>query len=113
LALLVYYVDDERDLCENFFDEFSDTQILIKTFHDPQAALLACEKKNPDIIFIDYRMPIMNGDKLAEKISSQVKKVLITGEINIEVKNYFDAILSKPINPSLVRDQLAKLVKNN
>ena len=111
MSVQVYYVDDEVELCEIFADEFSNKDFEITTFHDPLSAIAACEKKAPDLIFIDYRMPGMNGDKLAQKLNPKIKKILITGEIQVEVETKFEVILGKPIINSLVRDQLAKILK--
>ena len=111
MSFQIYYVDDEIELCEIFVDEFSTKDYEITAFHDPQSAIAACEKKAPDLIFIDYRMPGMNGDKLAQRLSPDIKKILITGEIQVDVEAKFETILGKPIMNKLVRDQLAKYLK--
>lgn len=111
MAIKIYYVDDEVELCEIFVEEFSNKDFEVISFCDPLSAIAACEKESPGLIFIDYRMPGMNGDKLAQKLNPDIKKILITAEIQLEVEAKFEAILGKPIMNNLVRDQLAKCLK--
>lgn len=96
MAFKVYYVDDEADLCENFIDAFSSDQIKIVCFTDPKSAIEAIKAAPPDYLFLDYRMPGMNGVELAQRLSPDFPIVLITGEINLQTNFPFLKILSKP-----------------
>lgn len=63
-------------------------------------------KNAPDIIILDFKMPIMDGPSLANKIrtSHPETKTRIIGctgfadEISKENKRYFDEILHKPVD---------------
>jgi CheY-like chemotaxis protein len=98
----VYYVDDEPELCELFVDIFASSKVLVSTFTNPSEALEKILSNPPDLIFMDYRMPGMNGMELAQKSPVDIKKYLISGENNISVNNMFEAILKKPLNVQLI-----------
>lgn len=108
----VYYVDDEPELCELFDDLFANSEVLICTFSDPTVALQKILTNPPDLLFMDYRMPGMNGVELAQKSPIHLKKYLISGENNLTKDILFEAILSKPLNIQLIRKIIMDAIKN-
>ncbi len=76
------------------------------------------EKKYAAII-LDYVMPYLNGDEVAEMIRDidpGVGILLITGHkqtLNERKLNEFDFILEKPANPDQVLKALRKIIPNN
>ncbi len=107
MPLKVYYVDDEPELCELFADLFSSSEISISTFTDSIVALRTILESPPDLLFMDFRMPGLNGLELAQKLNPQLKKYLISGENNLAMDYPFEAILSKPFNVKLIQQILA------
>ncbi len=99
----VYFVDDETELCELFDDLFANSEVLICTFSNPTDALEKILTSPPDLLFMDYRMPEMNGFELAQKCPTHLKKYLISGENNLTNDILFEAILCKPLNIQLIR----------
>ncbi len=111
MALKIYYVDDEPELCELFEDLFSDNDVLIKSFPDPLKALEEINQNPPDVLFMDYRMPGLSGVDLAKKTSGEIKKFLISGENNLRPDYPFERILSKPLDTSLIREIIKSFQK--
>ena len=108
MEIKVYYVDDEPGICELFEELFSTDEVTVVTFTDPFLALEAILQSPPDILFTDYRMPGMNGVDLAKKTDPMLKKILISGENNVVTDFKFDAVLTKPMNTTLIREIIAK-----
>ncbi len=96
MGIRVYYLDDEVELCENFSDYFSSTDIEIKTFFEPGRLIEASKTAPPDLYLIDYRLPGMTGDKVALALPPNIPKYLITGDISLDIPLGFKGILSKP-----------------
>lgn len=94
----VWLIDDEIELGELFVDIFSSPSCSVTYFNDSSEALISLEKEQPDLFFLDYRMPKMDGDELASILPKDIPKYLITGEINPVVKSNFIEILEKPYN---------------
>lgn len=96
MQLRIYYVDDEEALCEAFSDYFSSKKVVITTFTDPTLVIEAINANPPDLLFIDYRLPGMTGDKIAEAISPLIPKFLITGDLSVKTNYKFLKVFSKP-----------------
>ena len=96
MSLKIIYIDDEPELCENFIDTFSEAGISILTFTDANSAIAAAKKTPPDLIFLDYRLPGTNGDKVAQLIDPSIPKYLITGDIAVATTYNFQAVFPKP-----------------
>jgi DNA-binding NtrC family response regulator len=92
----VVYIDDEDLLCENFHDYFQSNEVEVTTFSETASALEYITKQGADLIFIDYRLPSMNGDQLAQHLPKEIPKVLVTGEITVKTHYKFDQVISKP-----------------
>lgn len=110
MGIKVYYIDDEPDLCEIFEDLFATKDIVIETFTDPLKLLETTLLSPPDIIFMDYRMPVMNGVELAKKMPIDLKKYLISGESSLSPDYPFHGILYKPFDIVFIKDLLSKTV---
>lgn len=108
MPLKVMYIDDESMLCENFVDCFAVEGVEITTFTDPKKVLLAANTNPPDLIFIDYRLPGMNGDELATALNPKIPKYLITGEIDLTTKYSFLKIFPKPYDVS----EISEIIKH-
>ena len=108
----VYYVDDEPELCELFDDLFSNSEVIVSTFSDPSVALVKILSNPPHILFMDYRMPGMNGVELAKRTPAELKKYLISGENNLTPDVEFEAILKKPLDIQLIRKIITDHTKN-
>ena len=89
LGIEIAYIDDEAEMCLIFADNFSTSDIDISTFSDLTNIVGKVEGANPDLIFLDYRLPNTNGDTLAGVLSPSVPKVLITGDIEVQPKANF------------------------
>ena len=111
MALKIYYVDDEPELCELFEDLFSEQDVVIKSFPDPLMALEEINQNPPDVLFMDYRMPGLSGVELAQKTSLEIRKYLISGENNLRTEYPFERILAKPLDTLLIREIIKSFQK--
>lgn len=103
MKLNIYYVDDEQDLCD-IFEEMNQSDLLtIKTFVDPLAAVAGALKEPPDLVFMDYRLPGMTGDKVAVAMKLNVPIYLISGDLNIKTNFKFTRIIGKPVDNSEIQ----------
>lgn len=96
MSLVVYYLDDEDGLCENFKDLFESESVKIETFNVPAKLIERVKMTPPHLIFLDYRLPNTTGDKVAAQLDINIPKILITGDIEIHTDYKFHAILEKP-----------------
>jgi two-component system LytT family response regulator len=110
-------VDDEP-LCLDdtvyMLSRYEDVEIA-GAFTKPLEALEAVSAICPDVLFLDYSMPKMNGAELAKKVLAQfprAKLVFVTAfakELS-EVKNVpIFASLLKPLDDVRLREVLARL----
>lgn len=96
MPLTIVYLDDEEMLCEAFKDGFETDDIKIRVFTDPDEAIADINSNPPDYVFLDYRLPKTNADKVAKRLDPKLKKVLITGELSIQTETAFIKVFKKP-----------------
>lgn len=96
MSFIVYYLDDEKDLIEIFSDTFSSPEREIVTFYEPRQFLETVRTSPPDLVFLDYRLPRCTGDDIALLIDNEIPKVLLTGEMDVDLKSNIVAIIEKP-----------------
>ena len=106
MSIKVMFLDDEPDICEIYKDFLTTSDIEVYVFSDPKEAITYAHQYPLDLIFLDYRMPGTNGDKVAQQMPKERRIFLITGEINIDTAYPFEKILSKPVN----LDELQKMI---
>lgn len=92
----VYFLDDEEQLCLVFQEYMEAFGINTKVFIDPQEAIECANSEPPQMMFIDYRLPGVTGDKVALAIPSHIRKILVTGELNVDVGDEFELVIKKP-----------------
>ena len=102
MRLLIYYLDDEYLNCDLFKDCYESDEVEVKTFLDPIEAIEETKKVKPDLFFIDFRLPKINGEEVAKLTDPSIKKILITGELSVSPVYDFLKIFYKPYKPSSV-----------
>lgn len=120
--MIVYFVDDSQSiisLYEAMVARYFSEKQTIKPFYetDPVAAFGRMLDTPPDMLFVDYQMPTMNGDELILELYSrsiQPRTVMISGypEADKEmqkVEKFFTdqhipppQFLRKPFKPKIV-----------
>lgn len=106
MPINVYYLDDEKSLCNIFSEIFSSDQIKITTFSESGEAIESCKTNPPDLMFIDYRLPGATGDMVADNIDKSIPKILVTGELAFKSDYKFQHVITKPWNIPEVRELL-------
>jgi DNA-binding NtrC family response regulator len=96
MPLNVWYIDDEPDLCELFFEIFSTDEIVITTFTNPNVAIEQAQISPPDILIVDYRLPNTTGDQVAQQFPLELPKYLMTGDITVVTSYKFLKVFPKP-----------------
>jgi DNA-binding response OmpR family regulator len=96
MPINVVYIDDEEMLCQMFKEYLQSEEINLTVFTDEEPAIAFCNNTNPDLIFIDYRLKKSNGIDVANAITYQTKKILITGELDVIMDTCFDHKIEKP-----------------
>lgn len=98
MALKVFYLDDEADLCELFQESFESEKVSVTTFCDPEQFVQEVQVNAPHLVLLDYRLPHTNGEEVGRRIDPNIPKALITGDLLVEVPPNFLKVFSKPFN---------------
>ncbi|MBT4639508.1 MAG: PAS domain S-box protein [Deltaproteobacteria bacterium] len=122
-SALILVVDDNKSNRDLLFEIIVKSGIEVITAEDGQKALLMAEKKQPDVIIMDIRMPIMNGFEAFEKIKtnpviSHIPVIALTADVTIETLNRiktsgFTKGLSKPVNFNVLFKELGKYIRHS
>lgn len=111
MKLSIFYVDDEQDLCDIFQELNQSDQLKIRTYVDPLVAVADALKEPPDLVFLDYRLPGMTGDKVAAAMKVDVPIYLISGDLNVKTGFNFTRILGKPVDNSEIQKIISDLLE--
>lgn len=103
----IFYIDDEAELCENFADLHQSETLEVLTFVDPGEAIQQSRSTPPDLLFVDYRLPGTTGDEVAAKFAAEIPKILVTGDLTINLEYQFEKIISKPYK----RTEIEQMIK--
>lgn len=72
-------IDDEKYLCELLYDALHQRRYNVVTTNTKREAVALLKKTNPDLVFLDLKLP--DGDGL--KVLSEIKKINANTIVNI------------------------------
>lgn len=113
-------VDDEPGICDAIEQIFSYIGFSVLTATDPIKALNIFKKEKPKIIFLDIRMPNMNGlDLLKElkKIDPNCVVIMVTALEDADLKKRAielgaSEFIQKPFSHNYLRDVVVGKIQN-
>jgi len=79
---VILIVDDDPKFCETFKNNIEEMKYKITTFSSGVQAIRYVEEYDVDIIFIDVKMPVLNGLETylaIKKINPEITAVMVTG----------------------------------
>lgn len=94
--LRALFLDDDPTICELFATLFSSESVQVTTFTDPKQAIQYSKSNSIDVIFLDFRMPELNGDDAALQMPADIPKYLLTGDHLDDFRYNFKKIFPKP-----------------
>ena len=107
-------IDDEKDLCFLIRSILESTGSYDVFFaHDGRAGIELCVREEPDLIFLDFIMPLVKGDQVIQYIKdhppgNKPMIVLMSGSgPEVEKVTGADIFLAKPFS----RDELLGITK--
>lgn len=113
MPLKIVYLDDEAVLLELFSEIFSSEEIVIKTFTEPEDAILEVQQNCPDLIFLDYRLPKTTGEEVARRMHVSVPKALITGDLTTSALPDFVKVFHKPYGVAEMKSFISHFMKED
>ena len=113
----VLIVDDEFEFVNDFANGLEIFGYEVYKAADGEGALSMIEKKKPDVILCDYRLPDIDGDKVLEKTKAnhpEIKFVIITAYYDEAVERRLrnlgaDEVIFKPIVLTEIEALLSRL----
>jgi|TARA_R110002072_G_scaffold216105_4_gene373473 two-component system LytT family response regulator len=109
-------IDDEplaRTRLRKLLQKFEEQIQIIGEASDGEEGLNAIKDLEPDLVFLDIQMPVLNGFEMLQKISKQPKIIFITAFDQYAIKafeeNSIDYLL-KPIEEKRLEKSIAKLL---
>lgn len=113
----VLIVDDEFEFVNDFAKGLEMFGYEVYKAGDGESAFSMIEKKKPEIVLCDYRLPDIDGDKILEKTKvshPEIKFVMITAYYDEVVEKRLrnlgaDEVIFKPIILTDIEALLAKL----
>jgi len=117
----IMIVDDVESNRRIIHENFASRNIKIVEAEDGQKAVLLAGQFLPDIIFMDIRMPLMDGFEAAKIIKTipktkAIKIIALTASVRSEdqdddYEKYFDGYLKKPVTRVELFRELMKFLK--
>lgn len=120
-SLKVLIIDDDEATCFTLGQMLFQHGVKSATENIPEIGYKRILEEAPDLVFIDYHMPRLSGDTLAQKAKSRLSHnatflVCITAESNPEalykLSETFSEIYIKPFNPKRLREILENVVRS-
>ena len=119
----ILIVDDETGICETLADIFEAQGYLVDKAYSGEEAIEKARRKFYNVLFVDMKMPSLNGCETYVKIKRLCPKtaaIVMTayrkevGQLVIKsVKKGAHACLYKPFDPQKALDLVKKLLKKN
>ncbi len=121
---IILIVDDDTNFCQTFKDLLEEMNYKITVKYSGEQAIKYVKENDIDIIFIDVKMPVLNGLELyhsIKKINPKITGIMITGfydeekirnQIEEAFKNNLYACLYKPLKSEIIvplMDEIHKL----
>lgn len=83
MALTIAVIEDEPAICEMYRFKLARSGFTVVTAADGKQGLKACQQHKPELILLDLRMPIMNGEEMLEKLrktdwGANIRVVILT-----------------------------------
>jgi len=102
-APVVMYIDDEPMLCRVAKLILTRAGLTVVTFTDANAALGYLAEHPVAVVVCDYRMPVLNGLQLLERIEQEGPFFLVSGDLEmdelVEGRPGVTGFLTKPLQP--------------
>jgi CheY-like chemotaxis protein len=115
---IILVVDDEFGITEALGSLLADEGYHVLSAVNGQQGLDKLASLQPDLIMVDYMMPIMDGAKMLEAIRSQPKYehlpiILMSGVAEATARQRcggYSAFLRKPLRADAVLEAIARLL---
>ncbi len=125
----IIIIDDDELLCEEVAKVLEAEGYAADYFLDPRAGLKQLMTGGYDLLLLDLKLPGFDGDKVMKLVKEsrlKIKIVMISGSVITEKNGtgnhnlpgivtaadlaQADAVLSKPFDPQLLLDEIARLL---
>lgn len=118
----IVLVDDERptlDMLTNYIDWEKMSGCIVATARNGQSALEKIEALQPDIVFTDVKMPVMDGIELCKQVHARFPEIQIVFLSGYNEFEYAQAALQhgacgyllKPVDPDDLTEMMKKVRK--
>ncbi len=117
----ILIADDEMDIIKVIKFRLSKAGYDIIVTTDGQEALKKIREIKPDLVILDYSMPLMNGDEVCEHIKKDpatrnIPVIMITASIKKVEEDHIntigiDARLLKPFDPEVLLAKIKIFIK--
>ncbi len=107
----VLIVDDEPIICQALKMILRYDGHRAETVSGGAEAVAAVETNSYDLVFLDYQMPGMTGDKVASVIKSKAPKspiIFVTGHLPRPKSPDVDLVIEKPFTVENIRAAMAR-----
>jgi excisionase family DNA binding protein len=110
----ILVIDDDNEICELFRDTLESAGHTVTTVNDPLKGLELVEKGDYNFIFLDLKLPAMDGAEVLGRIKSfkpDIPVMVVTGfpegELVMRALSYGPlGIMKKPFKPGEVLDAI-------
>ncbi len=115
MKLKAILIDDEKSALQSLafeLKEYCPEIEIVGSTRDPQEGMMMIREKNPDILFLDIEMPVINGFELLQKLPAiSFDVIFVTAYDQFAVKAFeFNAVdyLLKPIRKNKLIQSVQK-----
>jgi two-component system, OmpR family, response regulator ResD len=79
----IVVIEDDHAICEMYNLKLKNSGYEVRTAHNGQEGLKVVGEFRPDLILLDLRMPVMNGDEMLAKLratdyGSSIRVIVLT-----------------------------------
>lgn len=77
MRAIIYVTDDDQNVCSALSRRLARKGHLVRSFHSGVSLLEALEYEIPDLLFLDLKMPEMDGLETLRQIRQKIPKTLV------------------------------------